>query len=356
MALLGSIGGALGGILGGLFAGKTPSYNINQANQDLGNFNSASAGLYNYTPTPVSYTNVDPVKAAQSATNFDAANIGTYNNEASSINAADLTSRLASEAIINPQWQSQRDQASANDSALLQGQIPLDVQQQMARSNAYKTYQEGYSGNPSGRSGTLARDLGLTSLGLQQQGSNDAQNWLKTDNAIALPTQVTGMDILNQQGLSSQQVINTDISNSQGQFNAANSNANRDLQSNDFNATGLQNIYSTDLNTNLKLLSQQESDAMNQHNATMQMWQGIGSAVGGAAGAFAGGGAGMGLGLFGGGGNSGSSGTNYSNQFGSDQMSSAGYFESPGAAQSAGISNPQFWGSGANTGFYGTYS
>ncbi len=66
---------------------------------------------------------------------------------------------------------------------LLRGEIPQDVQDQVYRSTAYQSLMSGTAG--SGMSKALtARDLGLTSLGLEQQGAqlateggNAAQRW-----------------------------------------------------------------------------------------------------------------------------------------------------------------------------------
>jgi hypothetical protein len=49
----------------------------------------------------------------------------------------------------------------------------------------------------------------------------------------------------------------------------------------------------------------------------------------------------------------------YNNQFGSDMMSSDGFYQTPSAAKAAGIENPTYWGQGGGlfgtegTGFYG---
>src|SRR5205814_874219 len=66
---------------------------------------------------------------------------------------------------------------------LIHGEIPQDVQDQVQRSSAYQALRGGYMG--SGMSNALtARDLGLTSLGLQErgatlagQGANTMQMW-----------------------------------------------------------------------------------------------------------------------------------------------------------------------------------
>lgn len=66
---------------------------------------------------------------------------------------------------------------------LASGQIPSDVMSSVERSSAFQSLQGGFSGSPMGRA-LSARDLGLTSLnlinqgaGLIGQGSNAAQLW-----------------------------------------------------------------------------------------------------------------------------------------------------------------------------------
>lgn len=68
-------------------------------------------------------------------------------------------------------------------SPLLRGEIPQDVQDQVYRSSAYQSLMSGTAGSPMSKALT-ARDLGLTSLGLEQQGAqlameggNAAQRW-----------------------------------------------------------------------------------------------------------------------------------------------------------------------------------
>src|SRR5947208_4658536 len=54
---------------------------------------------------------------------------------------------------------------------LLRGEIPKDVQEQIQRTSAYQSLSAGTAGSPMSR-GLTARDLGLTSLNLINQGAN----------------------------------------------------------------------------------------------------------------------------------------------------------------------------------------
>lgn len=69
-------------------------------------------------------------------------------------------------------------QGTANSMSLLRGEIPKDVQDQVNRSSAYQAFQGGYAGSGMAHALT-ARDLGRTSLDLQNMGNNSAQQWTK---------------------------------------------------------------------------------------------------------------------------------------------------------------------------------
>jgi len=92
-----------------------------------------------------------------------------------------LSNADAMETLLNrliPGWSANLAQAQKNNTSLLQGQIPQDVQDKILRNSAYQSFAGGFGG--SGMSHALtARDLGLTSLDLQQQGNNSAQQWAK---------------------------------------------------------------------------------------------------------------------------------------------------------------------------------
>lgn len=61
------------------------------------------------------------------------------------------------------------DQVSSVLGSQARGELPTDVQQQLLRSGAARSLAGGYAGSTFGRNATL-RDLGLTSLDIQQQG------------------------------------------------------------------------------------------------------------------------------------------------------------------------------------------
>lgn len=75
----------------------------------------------------------------------------------------------AAQQVLDMSLPGQRQQATQNVLAQLRGEIPADVAQQVGRSSAAQGFNLGIQGSQLGRNLT-ARDLGLTSLQIQQQG------------------------------------------------------------------------------------------------------------------------------------------------------------------------------------------
>lgn len=285
-ATIGSIGGpvgaAAGGIIGGilgLFGGEedTPKYNYAEAKKNLANYMGKSFDLYKDFDTQVVAEKVDATKAGNQALNWNAKNMGNFQNMASSMNQGAVQDRLKMLKEISPQWENQRNIADKSNMAMMKGEVPLDVQQAMARSNAYKSFQSGTSGSASAREGTLARDLGITSLGLVQRGQENAQNWLKTNQEIAMPDQVGAGDIMKNLGF--------DARFSSGVMEG---NANRELTADTTSKTyewnkmqGIQDIYGTELETQNALLSQQLTDAWGKFQGQQAQQNNLMSSVAG---------------------------------------------------------------------------
>lgn len=74
--------------------------------------------------------------------------------------------------------------------SLLKGEIPADVQAAIRRSSAFRSLQGGYGGSGMSKAVT-ARDLGRTSLDLQELGQNAAERWMKITQGSASPYVVT---------------------------------------------------------------------------------------------------------------------------------------------------------------------
>ena len=282
--------GVVSSVLGFLGSNKkTPKYDYAGAEKDLGTYTNQANQLYNNWDPNIDAERVDATKAGNQAINWNMGQAENFQGLATTFNKGALEDRMDMLDTISPQWERQRDIADKSNMAMMKGEVPLDVQQQMARTSAYKSFNAGYSGSPSGRQGTLARDLGLTSLGLVQQGQSNAQEWLKTTSAIAMPDQVSAANIMEGIGMNATMTA--------GVMGA---NANRELEAdkattdNKFKKVqGKQDILDTNLEVRNALRSQKLADSWGQFSqkqaAYSSLTSGIGSSVAKGLGSYLGG-------------------------------------------------------------------
>ena len=94
-------------------------------------------------------------------------------------NAFSRAQLLESLGIQIPGYQEGQTQRTQNAMALLRGELPPDVMAQVQRQSAAKSLTGGYAGSQAARNLT-ARDLGRTSLDLQQLGGQQFANILGT--------------------------------------------------------------------------------------------------------------------------------------------------------------------------------
>lgn len=100
-----------------------------------------------------------------------------------------------------PGYQGMVNQATTNTQSLLAGNVPTDVQQQIQRSSAFQTLQSGAFAGSAPTGAVTARDLGLTSLNLQQQGFNQMQGLVSTARNYLMPQPVNPLSLLPLQDL-----------------------------------------------------------------------------------------------------------------------------------------------------------
>lgn len=100
-----------------------------------------------------------------------------------------------------------------NIQSLTAGEIPQDVQEAVTRGAAGRALSGGYGGTQAGNN-LVARDLGLTSLGLTQQGLSSAESWMKTMDSLYAP----GMLNLSSMFVSPMQQAGFDVTERNAQF------------------------------------------------------------------------------------------------------------------------------------------
>lgn len=180
------------------------------------------------TPTAfwgsVAADRVDPTREANRSLNFNLDNMGQFTSMARDLTSADTSARISQLDTINPNWRAERDKASEVNMSWLSGEVSKDVSDALARTAAFTTMMGGsYGGGQNARAAT-ARDLGITSLELQQQGQESARSW-QTLMGSLLPEVTRAAGVMESQGLSPQQTINTALENSRSKLLADTSNA-----------------------------------------------------------------------------------------------------------------------------------
>jgi uncharacterized membrane protein YgcG len=140
--------------------------------------------------TSSSYWNLDVPSMAQQSINFGL-------NAAPQINQQNM---IQLESMMNqamPGWQGMFNTMQGNTNQLLGGQVPTDVQQQIQRSAAFTSMMGGTAGAGTGATGAItARDLGLTSLQMQQQGETQGMNLMTFARQYLMPQPVNPTSLL----------------------------------------------------------------------------------------------------------------------------------------------------------------
>lgn len=116
--------------------------------------------------------------------------LGTEAGRAARSNLANMPDIQKLLESILPGYGEMIKSGADSTNALLRGEIPQDVQDSIRRSSAFKSLSGGYGGSDMSHALT-ARDLGRTSLDLQQLGANAAQRWAGIAQGSAAPLMVT---------------------------------------------------------------------------------------------------------------------------------------------------------------------
>jgi hypothetical protein len=135
--------------------------------------------------------------------------IPQYNLQNATVEGIEAANRVTANTLkqletVAPGSAQARQQVGTIINSYLRGEVPQDVQEQITRMTAERAgagfrLPQGGAMGPSGfqaSQGQLARNLGLTSLDLQQTGANMASSWQQTANSfIQSPTQMMALGL-----------------------------------------------------------------------------------------------------------------------------------------------------------------
>ena len=211
---------------------EIPTYGASTIEQSLSSYRNLLQQLggastqYDLTARPVTWMDIQAQQvsatgAASETLAFNEANMGRYTSMAQELTRADVASKTSMLDQFVPDWRQKRDTASAINESLLRGEIPKDVADQLKRTAAYTSVMGG--GGAGTQRALTARDLGTTSLQLQQQGMKGAADWTTLMSGL-MPEQTRTADVMATQGLTSQQVLATSLANAANQLTASQEN------------------------------------------------------------------------------------------------------------------------------------
>jgi hypothetical protein len=179
---------------------------------------------FDFQAQPVTFNDVRARQvSAQAAVDMslgsNEANEARFAGMAQRLTEADTATRMQMLDQFVPQWRTQRDTAAAINQAYMQGEVPRDVANKLQRDAAFMGLASGgYQGGANIRSVT-ARDLGLTSLDLQQRGMAGAERWTGL-MANLMPEQTTAAGVMATQGMTPQMALETSLQNAANQLQA----------------------------------------------------------------------------------------------------------------------------------------
>lgn len=136
-------------------------------------------GLLQEKPKVPEFTPVDTKQEQANAINANLQNLSSAQELASKTNAFNYDQMTGMLKKFIPNYDQLLSQTGSNIESMLKGEIPKDVQDQIMRNVAQRGIAGGFSGSGFGRN-LEAKDLGLTSLQLTQQGFDAANRWLST--------------------------------------------------------------------------------------------------------------------------------------------------------------------------------
>jgi hypothetical protein len=149
------------------------------------------------------------LEAAKVALGYNTENLDNYGAVGSYLSNSDQAQRLGMLNYAMPGYTQGMDRATENSLQQMQGMVPADVQASLARSSAFGALQSGIRGGSGLGRNLAARDLGLTSLQLSQQGTQNFQSLANNQfNMGVAGLQSTGANVMQNYGVNSGQAMN----------------------------------------------------------------------------------------------------------------------------------------------------
>lgn len=137
-------------------------------------------------PSIPNWGTVDLGQQQTKAINENTASLPALEGEASNVNSFNSQQLMSTLGQAIPGFEGLSEGISNNIDSMLKGELPADVQSNIQDSAAARSLTGGFGG--SGLAGNLtARDLGLNSLDLTQQGISSAQKWIGQMAQITTP-------------------------------------------------------------------------------------------------------------------------------------------------------------------------
>jgi len=152
----------------------------------IGTLIKGALGGFGKKPKVPVYEAVDPTKEQQKTIAGNLENLPAAQELAAKTNKFQLEQLQQMLGSIMPGFQNIQNQISGNIQAQLSGQLPNDVQNALQNSAASRAVSGGFGGSGMARN-LVARDFGLTSYQMTQQGLDSATRWMQTNAAIAAP-------------------------------------------------------------------------------------------------------------------------------------------------------------------------
>ena len=132
--------------------------------------------LFGSKPTVPTWNNISLGQSQTQAVGANQASLGSIENLATGVNTFNQQQLTQLFNNLMPGWSGSASTASKNISDELSGKIPTDVANTIQSSTAAQALTGGFGG--SGLAGNLtAKDLGLTSLDLTNQGLSSLESW-----------------------------------------------------------------------------------------------------------------------------------------------------------------------------------